>query len=387
MILLDSQIQFAAEYLNPLSRDEKVQLPAGYKAKFEKWLSLSGIKTYQFTPEEQAKMFAYFLEKELKVDTLAAIDKLKAPKEEKAKLRSLAGRGQVLLASRNEGKTFDRLITLEDLGAVKAQDFMLLTPILQSIPQDLAEVIHQQTAFHVISNYAQHGIIAEYEGMDGDDILVSIAHPKFGQDTIRVNTAGDISKPLKYTSEKTGREFFESQAPEVYGTAQADPNLQALSKEELVSLHLAGQGIDPTQYVGAFAATASAVQAVNFANHANQLAMLNAINQEQSQKLLGERAIGLSLAQVIAAKARMARQRRGAEDRGKRVQERKEKFAQAETEMARANRAKEEQAAEKRKKQKKQKTKKMAVASAAAGGAVISGGGLFMFINNLSINF
>lgn len=236
-MLLESQNQFIEDYLKPLSRGEVRELPAGYKEMFAKWQTAYPGLTH-LSPHEQAVSFADFLDTEVKkIETsLVPGDTLVDQKNKK-----LIARGQVVLASADAGKTFNKLVKPEDLATTKGENLQFLSPTLRSTTTDVHELMNEQVLLHAANNLVSQNYLVVKGFIQNNTIHLEVKTPRLVDYNVLIDTTQKFDKPMNYVfvnKEGTARNIPETQLAEKYGQPEIDPTLRPLSQDQIIALEI-----------------------------------------------------------------------------------------------------------------------------------------------------
>lgn len=292
-MILFSQDQFREDYIRPLYKGEKVELPAGYAEKFAEWKLANAQIFDKLSPEEIVKSFALYLEESIQNDLKKLIDEAKIDE------RNLATRGQMLLASK-DGKNFDQVITPEKAKETNPEELQLLSPTLRSTTTDLNEVLNEQVLLHTVKNLTSNGFFVNSAAVENGIVNVDVKTAKGAEYKVQVDPNQSSNGPLSYTfiNEKGQKSVVgESQLPEKYS------EIEEKAVSEISPLGLAATG---------------AILGLDALNKQNMMALGKGMN---NRSLLPE-SYGAPKLNVIEAKARLEREKAGL----KLVQERRQKL-------------------------------------------------------------
>ncbi len=224
--MLQSQKQFVEDYLRPLSRGESVTLPAGYDAMYLKCLDFNSEISGRLSVEEKAKSFIDFLDEQIgrKIKALIPGD---SPVDQNNK--RLNARGRIVLASADVGKTFDKLITPEDLGEIKGQNYHFLSSTLRSVTTNIKELMDEQVLLHVAAHLKDQNYLIENAVLEGGLVNLSVRNQKGAKSEVKVDPNQSIETPLDYVF--TNEKGVEQTVPETKlfdkrGELEPDPTLQ-----------------------------------------------------------------------------------------------------------------------------------------------------------------
>lgn len=240
-MLIQSQKKFIEDYLKPLGRGETVKLPAGYAAMYEKWLDFNSEIIGRLSAEEKAKSIIDFLDEKIP----KAINSLiKGDSESDQKKRHLNARGQLVLASADAGKTFDKLITPDDLGNTLGQNYFFLSTTLKSTTTNIKELMDEQVMLHVAEQLKNLNYLVENAVLEGGLIELTVRNQKGLKSDVKVDPAQSTEKPLDYvfTNEKGVVEVVpETQLFDKQGQMKPDPTLKPSDNSRMgLALALAG---------------------------------------------------------------------------------------------------------------------------------------------------
>ncbi|MEK7145963.1 MAG: hypothetical protein AAB802_02145 [Patescibacteria group bacterium] len=256
-MILDSQNQFREDYIASLphaSSAEELQkivrdsgMPEAYKTKFNTWIATYGDTVIRLSSEERSQSFTDFLEESLKRDLN---ERLVGDSEEMNQMRQMASRGQVLLASRDQGKTFDTLVTPENVSTFDPLQLELMTPTLRNTTNDLSEVLDEQTLLHVKKNLSDQHFLVQSARVQDHKIVLELQSSKGVPYHVEVDSRANLEKPLVYqfkNDQGESREVLETQLPEAYGES-----ILAFSPgaEAGVLLHYADKNAQDAQNLG-----------------------------------------------------------------------------------------------------------------------------------------
>ncbi len=196
-MLLDPQNQFREDVMKPQVEGKSFELPPGYEELYEEWAKANSETLYRMSAEERTQSFSDFVWDNLQPD----IKHLAKTKEQK----EFAIRGQALLASSDGGKTFDQLITPEDIPNVTATDYVLLTPSFRSATVNLREAMDEQSVVHVTTKLRQQHFLVNRASIQDHRIVVDVTHPRTGMYTVQVELDQPITVPIVYEFISAGK--------------------------------------------------------------------------------------------------------------------------------------------------------------------------------------
>lgn len=278
-MFLDTQNQFDPEHLEP-----------GYAEAYAAFAEENKEVLYTWSKGEIAERFSDYLSKKVERDLVALIEASPADEAKKKADLNLAKRGQLLLVSTDEGKTFDQYLTIEEAKRVNPLAYQILSPTFRSTTTNLMEVVGEQTLLHVVStmnqnfssvNAAEKTIWSVKNatlknGAVHVEVSRTATNPEAQEDAnsmVEVEVDQDPAlKDLVYKQlDKDGnvKRFPETQLGNEYGEAKQDPTLQMPSKEALAEevLSASDNGADSARNA-VFATTLSMLALQEAAQHA-----------------------------------------------------------------------------------------------------------------------
>jgi len=136
----------------------------------------------------------------------------------------LAARGQLLLASLDKGKTFDQLIGPEQVSKADPLEYTLLSPTLRSETTNLQEVLDEQTLLHVQSNLVENGFVVNAGQISRGLIRLEVeSRTKNVRYLVEADARAPITKPMDYqftNVDNQERVIAETVLPEVIDELQ-----------------------------------------------------------------------------------------------------------------------------------------------------------------------
>lgn len=255
-MFLDTQNQFDATHLEP-----------GYAEAYSAFVEENKEVLYTWSKEEIAQRFSDYLSKKVERDLVALIEASPADEAKKKQDLNLAKRGQLLLVSTDEGKTFDQYLTIEEAKRVNPLAYQILSPTFRSTTTNLMEVVGEQTLLHVVSVMNQNfGSVNAAEktiwsvknatlkdGVVHVEVNRTAANPEAQEDAdSRVEVEVDQDPALRdliyqqLDKEGNVKRFSETQLDNEYGEVAADPTLKMPSPEAMVTEEMSSP-IDKSQ--------------------------------------------------------------------------------------------------------------------------------------------
>jgi hypothetical protein len=241
-MLFDYQNEFRDSEVPALRKGNTSGLGAGYADLFRKWESMNSHYSYMFDDEFYTQSFSNFLEDEIKSKIYYQISQKKLSGKEKRKLKLLAAKGGVLLASQNGGVDFDTLITLDQIkdkskeNKLRALDYTILSPTFYSAHEDLRTVYDQQMAMHMAVKLSNSNFSIKDVQIDEEHVVHFDVVPLDGIVAVEMETDQPTEQQVEYTYIKAGGEkqkIVESPMANDYGQAEMDPSLVMPTEEEL----------------------------------------------------------------------------------------------------------------------------------------------------------
>ena len=368
-MFLDSQKQFQ-EQMNRHIHGEALHLEPGYKEAYAEWEVENKETIYQWSAEERTQSFADFLEKKVHARLIALVG-------DKQELKELANRGQLLLASKDGGKTFDTFLTPEDETKVNPMDYVLLSPTFRSTTTNFKEVREEQALVHIVSKLRDQHYGVNHAWIENGVVHVDALHPLRGTYEVQVDLDQSTTLPLnyKFINAEGTTEVPETQLPEEFGLAEQDITLQVPSETEALMMDPVNDDKNKRKLAVLAASTAAWIAAQQAGAKQGPSSAELATEQARNQMVRHEAGSqgAMSLPNVMASKAHFARQNQGLEGSKKREAQRFELAKEKEREYAK--RKQEEQ----RKRQEENKQSQKRLAQGAAAGAGILGGVLSAF--------
>lgn len=372
-MFLDTQKQFQEQmnrhihgHADPKGLLSKME--PGYAEAYAEWELENKETLYQWSAEEHTQSFADFLEKKVH-------DRLIALVGDKQDLKELANRGQLLLASKDNGKTFDTFLKPED--EVNPMDYVLLSPTFRSTTTNFKEVREEQSLVHIVSKLRDQHYGVNNAWIENGVVHVDALHPLRGTYEVQVDLNQPTALPLTYAfiNAEGRKEVPETQLPEEFGLAEQDITLQAPSETEALIMDSVDDNKNKRKLAVLAASTAAWIAAQKGDAQRSPSQAELAAEQARNQMVRHEAGVhgALSLPNVMASKAHFVQQSKGIDDSKKREAQRFELAKEKEREYAK--RKQEEQ--KKRQEENKQSQKRLA--QGAAAGAGILGGVLSAF--------
>lgn len=231
-MLLQSQTQFAEDFIRPLAKGEDRKLPPGYDQFYEGWREINEELIPKLSVEERTKSFIAFVDEKVTKE----IDKL-IPHETLVdeKNRKLNARGQVVLASEDNGVHFDKILKPEDVQTKDPTKYTFLSPTLRSTTTDIREVINEQTMLHAVAKLEEQHFLVSDTNIVAGKILIEVRNPKGTELTVQIDPAQKFDQPLNYVFiNKSGlaTSVPETQLPESFGEPKEDPTLRTPTETE-----------------------------------------------------------------------------------------------------------------------------------------------------------
>ncbi len=236
-MLLESQNQFIEDYFKPLSRGEGRELPAGYKEMYAKWQTAYPGLTH-LSPNEEGVALTDFIDTEVKKIETSLIpgDTLVDQKNKK-----LIARGQVVLASEDGGKTFNKLVKPEDLTTTKGENLLFLSPTLRSTTTDVHELMNEQVLLHSANNLTSQNYLVLKGFIQNNTIHLEVKTPRLVDYNVLIDTTQKFDKPMNYVfvnKEGAAKNIPETQLAERYGQPEIDPTLRPLSRDQIIAMEI-----------------------------------------------------------------------------------------------------------------------------------------------------
>jgi hypothetical protein len=412
-MLLEFQNQFATNTVKALRKGQHNVLPAGYAELHAAWVKKNK-NLYRDSDAEYMQRFSNHVQDQVKKQISRLLRK-RAKKEnlsesEYRKLKNLAARGTILLASADGGKTFDQLILPEDLqGQAGHASHTILSPTFRSTTPNLQEVMDEQMALTVAHHLSDYYDVQSVS-IDQNHVIKTKLTKSGDIVGAEIDLSQDPSQGLTYnflTPEgRIAKSVPETQLPEAFDKLPEEPSLPATVEDATTQAAaqsaqaamtggiagagaaMAGQGLAQRQAAANARAAemAAAHQAAENARRGMEAPLLAAGGFAGAMDALsqgGGHGIGNVMASKVAVKARMARHAKKLKQDTKRQTELKEHKDQKREKIRKTRRAEEE--AEAAQPKKSSGRKKVGGAMAAlTGGAVAGGTGLTLFINHIN---
>ncbi len=283
----------AFELQNPVQdffQGKAAELPAGYAKLHKTWLAANP-NYYVDSITEQVESFRQHVANVVLDQGLALIERMDIQEAQKAELRRLARRSQLVLASK-DGKNFDQVLRAEDLKDTITDKLQILSTSLLSQSkdfQDFQEVLDVQVTQHVMQVLKTSGL--EFNGTQDVTLKNGRVHIELENNDkyseVQVDARQGIDKPLDYVHiAHTGdrEHVVATQLPEKHGTSKTEPTLEMPTKEEII---LSGLSNSDAGRKAALAATqgvqvaAAAAQAMSAANAAQDIERIKALQEAQ----------------------------------------------------------------------------------------------------------
>lgn len=134
LYLTDIQKQFEANEMTRLSRGEKVELAAAYQEPYNKWLEKERVQKNitKWSTHDQMENFMLDLEGQIDEKIMAWIAQQDTSDENKRRLKHLAKRGELILVSDDEGKSFNKVLVLSEVDPKKEFSFLIQSSTLRT---------------------------------------------------------------------------------------------------------------------------------------------------------------------------------------------------------------------------------------------------------------
>lgn|GEM_PF-2485548 len=189
MMPLDSQNNFT-KLMEQKIHGQKPVFDAPYQELYELWENQNQEVVYRLSAEERTEAFSDFVEKQRKgkVEEILEAKDFKETNLSKEELKNLNQRGQLILASRDGGKTFDTLITRQDLEDKKIDPiaYTILSPTLTSGALKMEDVLDEQTKLYIVKNLKEQNFLVKNAVIKDGKVEVETTEPKTGETELHV---------------------------------------------------------------------------------------------------------------------------------------------------------------------------------------------------------
>ena len=319
----------------------KVQtLPQAYTAIHADWENLNP-NSYQLNTEEKIESFSQLVGEYVEKTTVALIkEKALEPEEEKKWLRNMR-RGHILLASTDPSKTFNTLVTKENIASVDKLNTVYLSAVLPPDQVDPSALLDAQYVKNILSNLkSSHFRIKSIEHDEANRTLkVELDHPDIQAYEFDLSEEETYEK-VQRNGDRTKHDIS-SLLPEELSASSGSEAITPFAGvnvlDEEISKNMSGSNISPA--TNAALAAISAANAANRANYENNRNNLLARNRQMPLKAQIDNAKLNEISNVMASKANMinrAKQElKNAEESHKRDLERQETYKKEQEEHAR----------------------------------------------------
>ena len=299
--------------MSRLAAGEKVQLEPGYEQAYAQWAEQNNEVRYQWGPAKCTEEFEASLEKTVHEQLLGLIEQKAPTEEEKKNLQELENRGQLLLVSTDEGKTFDQFLTPKEVAQANPLNYRVLSPTFRSVTTNLKEVLEEQTLLHVVATLkenfkAPNGSQKELWTIEDAFINKGVVHVKIKQ-AIFANTEASENEqyhevevqveqgtdgPLLYNlideKGKKKKTVSEDNLSHEYGQAQPDQLLNIKPEDLLLQQTIrlqkeVSEDEDKEKIYAAALSTWAAMEGMKHATAEQQAAELAAIQNNKQGEL------------------------------------------------------------------------------------------------------
>ncbi len=399
-------------------RGERLNLEPGYAEAYAEWKKTKEEVLPKLSAEERVQLFSDDLADMAQKKMEQLISKKWMGGEQKQTLKSAAQHGDLCLVSMDDGKHFDKALTLEELQKLDPLQLRFLSPTLQSVTNKPEQLKEEQNLLHVSKNLRANHCLVERGYVENHTVHVDVVHQKSDASEVEV----DLRSPSTiwnyvFTKKDGSKENVqETQLPEKFGVIAPDISPDLITP--LNSIYLMGKKKEAnTEQANAAMKAAAAsystvlamdqMQAAQFRNKEAQILALSQngatsptqnpdLKRAVAQELVFNKVQNLTAAanrfttNVIESKAAMVA--KFAEQQQK-MQDQKQRYAQAVQAQAIAQKQMWDKQQEQKKKQKEafasaQKVRKVAAAvgSAVTGGAIGGFGFVGFWIAHLNAN-
>lgn len=323
-MFLENQNQFRDQMQMP-----GVTLEPAYAQAYSEWSDDNKNVLHTMDAESKVQSFAEHVDADVNTRLLSLIEAQNLDEETKKERKTLAQRGQLLLVSTDEGKTFDKYLTPEEAKTAQASSYTLYSPTFRSTTNNLTEVVQEQTLLNWVKRTEE--VYSELNKEGGSIWRVEDAKLKDGKVHLEIartarNPEDEATRfaleievdqapnlPMVYDKlSKEGevkREVPETQLDTEFGVAQEDPTLQ-MPDQKTVEISAVIESDDAAKkaiqaQVTAGLSTWAALEAIDHAS-AEQKAALNAeMARAIMERPLAEQMATAPVQNVMAAKAAM----------------------------------------------------------------------------------
>lgn len=418
MLLTESLNQFKV-LLEREMRGEKLNLEVGYAEAYTEWKKTKEEVLPKLSAEERVQLFSDDLAEVVQKKMEQLISKKWVGGEQKQALKLAAQHGDLCLVSEDDGKNFDKALSLEELQKADPLRFRFLSPTLQSVTNKPEQLKEEQNLLHVSKQLRSNHCLVERGYVENHIVHVDVVHPKTDTSEVEVDLRSpSVIWEYVFTKKDGAKEKVpEAQVPEKFGVIEPEvPTdlITPLNSIYLVNHAKENQSAQTEAARKAAIASYSTVMALDQIQRNDQFrsreAQILALTQNQNlspkdnpdvkravaQELVFNKVEALKAAansyttNVIESKAAMIA--KFAEQQQK-MQNQKQRFAQAVQAQAIAQKQMWDQQQAQKKKQKEvfasaQKVRKVAAAvgSAVTGGAIGGFGFLGFWISHLNAN-
>lgn len=397
-MFLDSQNQFVGQ-MDRHMRGEPLQLEPGYAELYAAWEQENKEILYKLSAEERTQSFADYVEEYTLSELHRLIDEKEVDLEKNKALKEQANRGQLLLASKDGGKSFDTYLTPEEAEQANPIEIRLLSPTLRSVTNNFEEVREEQTLVHVVSRLRDEHFLVNRAWVENGVVHVDTTHPRHGQYEVEVDLNQPSTLPLEYEFiNAEGKALVpETQLPEAYGEAEMDRSLQPVPEDVQLAVEVETRAKAPEEDLVRAAALAGS-GALLMAAELGRAPQPTPEQRAQEAATLAKTSIEKPLlyrkedvkaptvmASKAAMQARFARQQKGVEGAKKREVEYAMKAREEEKAVAERKKAERENRRKKNRRARRRLAAGSALGAGAAGGllATLSGTGWFVAHINL----
>ncbi len=395
-----------------------MQMPAAtldtaYAPAYAEWTELNKNVLHTWDSETRVQSFAAFVEADAEKRLLGIIETQNLDEEAKKERTTLAKRGQLLLVSTDEGKTFDKYLTPEETKTAPAI-YTLYSPTLRASTNDLHEVVEEQTLINWVKRTEETYRELNKEG--GSIWRVEDATLKDGKVHLEVartarNAEDDDTRfaldidvdqpanlPMVYDKSTAGGEkkkaVPETQLDTEFGMAEPDPSLQ-IPDQRSIEMTTAILGNDAAikqavqSQVTAGLSTWAALEAIDHVSKEQRAAQNAEMTRAIMERPLAEQMPNAPVQNVMAAKAamkaRFARQSEANQKSKQREAERIEKIKQADKFMRKLFKNEKNPKKPGMSVDQKKLVKNTGIVAAAAASAVTALAGSTMFVTHLTL--
>jgi hypothetical protein len=370
---------------------EPLILEPGYLEEYALWSTENAAILPKLSSEERTVSFSDHVEDSVLEEEKKIIETTEKDPDKKKKLINQAQRGQLLLTSTDEGKTFDKLLNVHEAQKIGPLTLHFKSPTLRSSTNNVEEVAEEQSMLHAVRKLRQQHFLVESAYVQDHVVHIDAIHPRRGNYEVQVKLDQDPTSPFEYAflNQLGVQHVEETQLSNEYGEAAPDASLQKPDLGEIALRMMTKQG---TEQTGQEALKKKAVLSSLFSHlalqeakkHATSALERGAMAAEQTRLQMQSPATSNVMASKAAMGARKARQETQITGEKERMAEREEKYKAA------SKTAHEKQVEDEKNKTQKQRTlnsqfrKTMAVGGTAAAGVLAGAGSLSFMLAHLA---